>query len=205
MNPATQKALVAACIRGDESAWNEFIERYSNFIYFIINKTLKGQNVTYTEEDSDDIYMNVCSSLLEHDGRLLRQYDARFSLTTWLGRITKCKCIDYLRKRNIELIKSSSLPDPDGDDLMQETLPDPASSPDDAAASAEMIENVQKALAKLSPRDQIVLKLAYYEGKSYKEIASVLRVAVNSVGSLICRAEAKLAEALELSGPVSPE
>ena len=62
--------------------------------------------------------------------------------------------------------------------------PDPAKEIE-RASEREQVRNI---LARLKPRDSQILLLRY-SGLSYKEIASTLKIAINSVGTLLARAE----------------
>ena len=70
-------------------------------------------------------------------------------------------------------------------------MPDPS-----APGNAETGMWVREAIAKLDGNDREVLLLREYEELSYEEIASVLRVPVNTVRSRLFRARLALKEIL---------
>jgi len=71
----------------------------------------------------------------------------------------------------------------------------PAEGPDRSLERKEERERVRSALAALSSRDREIL-LMRYEGFSYKDVAAAVGVASTSVGTLLARAERRLASAL---------
>jgi RNA polymerase sigma factor (sigma-70 family) len=73
--------------------------------------------------------------------------------------------------------------------------PTPTERPDRRLERKEERERVRSALEALSPRDREIL-LMRYEGFSYKDVAEAVGVASTSVGTLLARAERRLASAL---------
>lgn len=66
--------------------------------------------------------------------------------------------------------------------------------------SGEELEQVEKAMATLSPRDQEVLRLAAWEGLSHREIGVALGVSRPLVRKVLYRARQRLDTALEQAG-----
>lgn len=67
-------------------------------------------------------------------------------------------------------------------------------APDRRAEQAETVAAVRKALGELAERDRMLL-LMREEGFSYREMAEAAEVAPGSVGTLLARAQQRLAEA----------
>jgi RNA polymerase sigma-70 factor (ECF subfamily) len=57
-------------------------------------------------------------------------------------------------------------------------------------------EIVRKAIEELPERQRIALVLSKYEGRTYKEIAEMMKASVSSIESLIFRAKSALREKL---------
>jgi RNA polymerase sigma factor (sigma-70 family) len=60
--------------------------------------------------------------------------------------------------------------------------------PDDARSA----ERLHRALEKIPSREKLILKLFYFDGLSYKSIAEIMRIPVNSVSPLLIRAKESL-------------
>ena len=56
--------LLAACLRGEQAAWNALIDRYAALIYSIPLKY--GLN----EQDAADVFQSVCVSLFQNLGSI---------------------------------------------------------------------------------------------------------------------------------------
>jgi RNA polymerase sigma-70 factor (ECF subfamily) len=67
----------------------------------------------------------------------------------------------------------------------------------DEPSSAERRADVQRALARLKPRERALLWLAYAQGSSHSEIAGALGLKTGSIKVLLFRARRKMAALLE--------
>ena len=76
------------------------------------------------------------------------------------------------------------------------TMADAPEAADEMVLRLEREAVVRRALDALAPRDRALLLLRY-EGYSYVELASAIRVAPGSVGTLLARATAAFKESLE--------
>ncbi len=82
--------LATAAASGCEDAWHEVIDRYSGLIYSMIRRYVSRPS----EDEWRSIYVEVLESM--HKGGLKR-YDGRASLGTWIGVVTRSRCMDHLR------------------------------------------------------------------------------------------------------------
>ena len=69
------------------------------------------------------------------------------------------------------------------------------------SASEEHRTDVQQALGRLKPRERALLWLAYAQGRSHGEIASVFGLKTSSIKQLLLRARRKMAALLRESAP----
>jgi len=102
----TYRKLVARVIRGDQQAWTEFVERFSNLLFSLLWRYANGD-----EDLCANLYLYVIEGLHQSNEagesffRLRRylesvdQYDGKGRLTTWLGRVTQNLVSDYFRER----------------------------------------------------------------------------------------------------------
>lgn len=93
------------------------------------------------------------------------------------------------RRRRFRLLRGRGTRQP-----MSDPPPDPATQ----AASADLSQRVQAALAALSLRDRRALLLRS-EGFTHREIAAAIDTTTKSVGTIIARALARLDARLDLS------
>ncbi len=97
------------------------------------------------------------------------------------------RVIDYLRKE----VKHLS-PLPDADSNRETADSSPSHDPQARLLSGQLLERIEE----LPPKYSLVLKLYYWEELSYKEIAELLGMRHNSIGSLHTRALRKLEKRL---------
>jgi RNA polymerase sigma-70 factor (ECF subfamily) len=99
---------------------------------------------------------------------------ARFE--AWFGRIVVNVCRDRLRKQS--RTRTHEL--------------DPRQPGHDPLAGTEVRDELDRALARLKPEDQIVLALRYYRDLTVEDIAALMGVRAGTVMSRIHRAQARL-------------
>jgi DNA-directed RNA polymerase specialized sigma24 family protein len=87
------RKLVQAAASGSVDAWHEFIDRYSGLIHALICRYLSYPD----EEERKSIYVDVLESLYEGG---LERYDGRATVSTWIGVVTRSRCMDHLRKQH---------------------------------------------------------------------------------------------------------
>ena len=113
-----------------------------------------------------------------------RYHPRRGSPEAWLFGIARNAALDELRQR--KRAATAELPGP---------LEEPA--PDEAAELAVQRDAVRVALSKLPAKDREVIALKYHADLTNGDIAEVLGVNANHVGTLLHRAMTKLREAVD--------
>jgi len=104
------------------------------------------------------------------------------SVSTWIFRIARNRRIDAARRA-----KHANFDE--HDPMFQ---PEPETAPDEAVSTAEREESVRAALATLPPEQVELLKQAFYDGLSHREIAEKTGVPLGTVKSRIRLAFGKL-------------
>lgn len=182
--------LVRALLDGEPGAWDLFVERYTAFVAAVVRRILKGRGIKPSAADVDDITENTFVSLLDREGRLLRRYDPAHKLGTYLGVIARTQTHRWLRVRKTKV----DLPD----ELWGESLADSGAIPAaQGLARREALDAIREGLEALTDREKLVLKLFYFDGADYKAIAEKLGISINTIGSALTRARAKLEVAIK--------
>jgi RNA polymerase sigma-70 factor, ECF subfamily len=118
----------------------------------------------------------------------LRLYESR---ATWFYRILTNTCIDWLRRvRPTAPVDGQEFPSTD--------------TPERDLVRREHYALLQAGLAAVPVEARIVLTLYYGEGRTYREIAAIRGVAVNTVKTHLRRGRAALRKALRARGVDGP-
>lgn len=180
------KELLARLVAKKPGSWNDFVDRYLSLIYHAIHHTAHLRSARLTPEDVEDIASEVLVQLVNNDYKTLREFKGSASLSTYLTVIARRICVHEITRRQAvrEAIRKG------------ETRPVAVDEADDPAAAKAMdkLEDVEALLRRLSGREREIVRLFYLEGRTYEEISTELDVPVNSIGSVLSRARAKLRE-----------
>ncbi|KXZ39795.1 RNA polymerase sigma factor for flagellar operon FliA [Alkalithermobacter thermoalcaliphilus JW-YL-7 = DSM 7308] len=71
-------------------------------------------------------------------------------------------------------------------------------SPEEATLKKDDIDRLKKALEKLTDREKLIINLYYYEGLTYKEISSILKISESRISQIISKTILKLKSKLEI-------
>lgn len=116
--------------------------------------------------------------------RQAAKFEARSSVSTWLFAIARYKALSARRRRT----------DAELDEATASTVPDIADDPEVALQKKNRAEALCQSLPRLSPEHREVIGLAYYHGKSVKEIAEIVGINEATVKTRMYYARRKLAE-----------
>src|ERR687886_2116673 len=80
--------LVARCRAGDQTAWDELVERFSRYVFAICVQAFR-----LSEHDAEDVFQDVFMRAYQNLDRL--RDDA--AIRPWLAQMTRRLCVDRLR------------------------------------------------------------------------------------------------------------
>lgn len=179
------------CAEGDARAWEAFVARYGALLTALARRMLARSLGQADPADVEEVVAEVLLALVRRDRLLLRRYDPAFRVSTYLGVICRSEAGRFLRRRGRQ--RGGALPDDEG-------LPArPAPAPLERLVEAERAAahgGLRAALEALPVRDRLLLTLRYLEDLDYRAIGAALGLSPESVGQLLHRAKARLAERL---------
>ncbi|HHP7235162.1 MAG TPA: RNA polymerase sigma factor [Desulfobacterales bacterium] len=192
----TDKELLRQCTAGNQQAWEELVNRFSDVVFRTIQFSLHRYNVPYSRRDLEDFHNTVFLKLFEHRCKKLRQYKGTngCSVRSWIRLIAIRVVIDRLRADGRDA--DARLP---GKRNLEE-LPELAGHFQDPLSRLEAAEKsrlLQKALGMLQPRDRLFLKLHFLEELSIGRVAKMLNITENNAYSVKHRALNRLKAGLE--------
>ena len=164
----TDEQLVKAYAQGSNEAFDVLLKRHQERIYNYILRIIKNEDV------ANDIFQDtfVKAILTIKQGR----YTETGKFPAWISRIAHNLIIDYYRQEKSENMQSSDLDDVDvlnRKELCEETI-------EDVIISAQIKEDVKYLISKLPDLQREVLNMRYYQNLSFKEIAELTGVSINT-------------------------
>lgn len=185
--------LARAAAGGDVQAFERLIRKYERLVYR--TAFYAAGNVQDAEDLTQEILLKLWHGLSDFRG------EARF--LTWLTRITRNSCTDYLRKkqRSVQTETLSLSHDPDEDvpgREPQDTTPE--CDPHTAVSERERAVLLRRAMAQMTEEHRQLIILRDMEGVSYERMAAALGLEIGTVKSRLFRARAQLKELLAAWG-----
>jgi RNA polymerase sigma-70 factor (ECF subfamily) len=151
----------------DERTFTRLAEEYAGRLYAVAYRMLG-----HRADAEDAVQRTLTKCFAARDS-----YSPKWAVSTWLYRALSNVCIDELRRRR------PTEPLDDGD----------------AAAPARGIERIDltRALEAVPREARLLMALHYVDGLSYRELAAVRGISVNTVKSQLARGKAIMKRALE--------
>lgn len=165
--------LIRAMKDREDDALAEFQTAYTPLIRYIITPILSDE--ADREECLSDVLMRAWDSFPTFDPQ-------RAALTTWLTVLARNAALN--RRRDNEKRQS--------DTVLDETLADPAPTPEQALLQKERVQAVQKAVNALHPRDKALFYRKYYYYQSTAQIAAELGLSERAVEGRLYRIRKRL-------------
>ena len=166
---------------GDEGAWREVVET----LYPLVSGLLR--NHLRREADREDVAQEVFLKLFLKIG----QYSGSHPFDHWVTRITLNTCHDWLRRIKARPVTSYSDLGDDQRELIERTLAGETTDPDqDPRLLREVLDRV---IATLKPREQIIIRLLDLEERSVQNVCDLTGWGASKVKVTAMRARRKLA------------
>ncbi len=177
-------ALVNACRRGDESAWDELVDRYQRLVFAI------PRRAGLPESEAADILQETFFTLFQK----LDDLEQPDKIRSWLVTTAKFKTWGAVRSE-----RGFHAPATEEEmDHEMASIPDGAPLAEDALVTLEEQHLVRTALKKLEERCRIILSMIYLTEPpaSYADVAEEIGVGATSISPLRARCLKKLEKIL---------
>jgi RNA polymerase sigma factor (sigma-70 family) len=172
------KLIDQAILHGDQKAYAELMKRYKKPLYHTILKMVR--NV----DDAEDLTIEAFAKAF----RNLKNFKKEFTFSTWLFKIATNNCIDFIRKKRLEINSiHASFRDENGEDVAID-IKDLSLDPQEEAIKAQKAEIIQVFITKLPPKYQTLVNLRYFKELSYEEIAKEIEAPLGTVKAQLHRA-----------------
>ncbi len=164
----SDEQLVKAYEQGNNEAFDVLLKRHQNRIFNYILRIIKNEDI------ANDIFQEtfVKAIMTIRQGR----YTENGKFPAWISRIAHNLIIDYYRQEKSENLQSADLDDVDilnRKELCEDTI-------EDIMISAQIRDDVKYLIEELPDLQREVLKMRYYQNLSFKEIAELTGVSINT-------------------------
>lgn len=164
----TDEQLVKAYAQGSNEAFDALLKRHQDRIFNYILRIIKNEDV------ANDIFQEtfVKAIMTIKQGR----YTENGKFPAWISRIAHNLIIDYYRQEKSENLQSADLEDVDilnRKELCEATI-------EDLIISDQIRNDVKYLIQELPPLQRQVLNMRYYQNLSFKEIAELTGVSINT-------------------------
>jgi RNA polymerase sigma-70 factor (ECF subfamily) len=166
----------------DEAALGEVYDQYSSFVYGL------AQRVIGDARAAEDVSQEVFLHIWEHP----EAFDpTRGSLRTWLGTLAHRRAVDHVRREEARRRRAQ-----------RDATRRPTQIPDveEMATALVTAERVRHALEVLPDDQRRAIQLAYFGGKTYRQVAEVLGIPEGTAKSRLRLGLRRVADALEAEG-----
>ena len=174
---ASDETLIGRIAGGDQLAMRTLFARHRVALYRWLLRLVRDEALA--EDLLSDVFLDVW--------RQAASFRGRASVSTWLFAIARHMAASARRRRN----------DAELDEASVSTVPDPADDTEVTLQKKNRAEALRQSLHRLSPDHREVIDLAYYHGRSVKEIAEIVSISEATVKTRMFYARRKLAELVE--------
>lgn len=169
----SDREVVALCQQGQLDAYEILVSRYRQKVYGLALSMVRN------EADATDIAQDAFVRAWNSIGKFKRNA----SFYTWIYRITTNLCIDFARKRKRQPTAEFEETIERETDANVVRPPSSNPSPRLEAERGELRQQIDEALAQLSPDHRAVIQLREFEGMDYATMAKALKCSIGTVMS----------------------
>lgn len=188
---AEERDLLQRCLERRPEAWDELIRRYHPVIEGAVRFTFLRSVFAVPEHDVANVVQDLYARLYDDDFRRLRSYQSRCPLGAWLKSLAVRHALNTIRDEKLRgRFGGGSL---DELPLQVEDPRETAVPPEDR----EEIERLEVLLHQIGPLQRTAIRMFYFDGLPYRQIATALGITTQTVGSLISRGRDRLRDLMK--------
>ena len=164
----TDEQLVRAYAKGNNEAFDTLLRRHQDRIFSYILRIIKNEDI------ANDIFQETFVKAIQTIR--LGRYTENGKFPAWISRIAHNLIIAYYRQEKSENLQSADLTDVDilnRKELCEDTI-------EDIMISNQIRDDVKYLIEELPELQKEVLMMRYYQNLSFKEIAEITGVSINT-------------------------
>ena len=180
--------VIIRILDGEVNAFGILQKKYKRVISSLIRKMIKD------EDDIDDLVQETFIKAY----RALDRYQSSYSFSAWIYRIASNTCIDFLRKKRLNIISiDQPIGTTDEEDGLFFEIEDNSYQPDVEFINNERKAALYSAIDSLPEKYRLIIKLRHEEELDYNEIALKLDMPLGTVKAHLFRARKMLLDDLK--------
>lgn len=180
-------ALMPRVALGDQNAFAELYRLSSPHLYGVALRILREGSA------AEEVLQEAFVSVWHHAG----SYEtAKSQPMTWLTAIVRNRCLDQLRRRELDTVTMTN----DDDDSKEFDLPSGDPSPVEMLLAGAEAQSVRNCVETLEGGAKQAIALAFYQGLSHAELADHMRQPLGTVKSWVRRGLERLKGCLDRDG-----
>lgn len=179
--------LLGRVALADQRAFEEVYRLTSAQLYAVARRLVRDRSA------AEEVLQEAFVSVWHRAGTYAAD---RSAPTTWLTAIVRNRCLDLLRRRELDAVTLT----PEDDDAPELDVPSDTPSPADLLVSGADAASVRGCVDTLEGAQKQAIALAFFQGLSHGELAEHLRQPLGTVKSWIRRGLDKLRECLDRAG-----
>ncbi|MEG6521951.1 sigma-70 family RNA polymerase sigma factor [Desulfotomaculum sp. 1211_IL3151] len=179
------QGLIDQAIQGNAASYETIVKLTQSGIYNLAFRILNNREEA--QDATQEAFIKLYQALPSYRG------EARF--TSWFYRIAINVCLDRYRRN--KRIRENTVPE--YTEHLSPLSTNGQSNPEQIYQAKQKLLGLQKAIDELPVKYRTVIVLRHMEGFSYQEIAEIMQLPVQTVGTLLHRGKAVLHKKLNLS------
>jgi RNA polymerase sigma-70 factor (ECF subfamily) len=164
---------------GDERALAELYEQYAPIVFGLALRVTRSEPAA--EEISQEVFLSVWERPAAFDA-------SKGTLRSWLGMLAHRRAVDWVRRevarRERQERDASAIVAPP--DIEEEVV------------ALAVADRVRRAVTALPEEQRIAVQLAYYDGQTYRQVATTLGIPEGTAKSRLRAGLHRIAEAVEV-------
>jgi RNA polymerase sigma factor (sigma-70 family) len=178
-DPKRLEALLGECARGKEPALAELYQLCAPHLFALATRMLRRKD--WAEEVIQECFLSIWQNAARYSSE-------QSQAMTWMTRIVRNRCIDQLRRPDLER------PDPDG--AIQDAWADEAPGPLSRLQSVQESKRLAACMAELEVNQRRAIALSFFDNLSHSEIAQKLESPLGTIKSWLRRGMERLKRCL---------
>jgi RNA polymerase sigma-70 factor (ECF subfamily) len=179
--------LLSRVALADQRAFEALYGQTSAHLYAVALRIVREPPAA--EEILQEAYVSVWHHAASYDA-------AKSQPITWLASIVRNRCLDHLRRRDLDTVTLTA----DDDDAPELDVPDDGLTPAELLLRGAEAQSVRECVETLDAGPRQAIALAFFQGLSHAELAAQLREPLGTIKSWVRRGLERLRRCLDGAG-----